>query len=190
MLTPDDNYKQAAEKPQRTDGNPVIENRTDKVSRGKMRKLWIVIAALVLSAAGGLLWGLSYFKGVRLVFEHHAQVPEQETEYYYAEKGKSVKTTFALDPFLVNLADRGNVRFLKTSFQLGLAQKPDEKNVETAVAAMRDSIITLLSSKTSEQVLTPQGKDKLRKQIRSRVNAVSPEFEVVEVYIVDFVVQL
>lgn len=190
MATPDEKNKQAAEKSQQADSNPVIENKTEKTSKGKMRKLWIIIAALVLSAAGGLFWGISYFKGARFVFELQEEVPEQEVKEYSSEKNKPVKVTFALDPFLVNLADRENVRFLKTSFKLGLAEEPDERNVENTVAAIRDSIITLLSSKTAEQVLTPQGKDKLRKQVRSRVNAVSPGFEVVEVYIVDFVVQL
>jgi flagellar FliL protein len=55
---------------------------------------------------------------------------------------------------------------------------------------MRDSIITLLTSKTAEQILTAQGKVKLREQIKTRMNELSPELKVVEVYIVDFVVQL
>jgi flagellar basal body-associated protein FliL len=55
---------------------------------------------------------------------------------------------------------------------------------------MRDSIISLLSSKTAGQILTPEGKDKLREEIRLRVGAISPGIKILEVYIVDFVVQL
>jgi flagellar FliL protein len=74
---------------------------------------------------------------------------------------------------------------------LGLAEELDEENKSTvSIPAMRDSIITLLSSKTAEQILTSHGKDKLRDEIRSRINAISPRMRVVEVYIVDFVVQL
>jgi flagellar FliL protein len=67
-----------------------------------------------------------------------------------------------------------------------------EKEGESAVSvpAMRDAVITLLSSKTSEQILTTEGKNKLREEIKSRINSLSPKIKVVEVYIVDFVVQL
>jgi len=97
----------------------------------------------------------------------------------------------SLEPFLVNLADADEPRFVKTTFQLGLAEELKEENKSSpSVPAMRDSIITLLSSKTAEQILTSQGKDKLREEIRARINAISPKMKVLEVYIVDFVVQL
>ena len=57
-------------------------------------------------------------------------------------------------------------------------------------AAMRDSIISLLSTKTAEQIMTPQGKDKLREEILAQVGEVNPDAKILEVYIVDFVVQL
>jgi len=98
---------------------------------------------------------------------------------------------FALSEVLVNLADTEESRFVKGTFQMGLAEEPKEKEKDVvAIAAMRDSIITLLSSKTADQILTPQGKDKLREEIRARVNVVSPQIKVLEVFIVDFVVQL
>jgi flagellar basal body-associated protein FliL len=80
---------------------------------------------------------------------------------------------------------------VKTTFQLGLAEVPKEEGKDpVTIAAIRDSIISLLSSKKAEQVLTPEGKETLRQEIRSRVNALSPKTKVLEVYIVDFVVQL
>jgi flagellar FliL protein len=189
MATPDEQNQQAAGKSQHADSNPVIENKTGKTGKGKMKKLWVLSAALILLISGSLTFGLAYFKGSRLVFVQQEETPEQEGDTSVTAK-PVVKFIFTLDPFLVNLADRDNVRFVKTSFQLGLAEEPDKKNMTMTVAAMRDSIITLLSSKTSEQILTPQGKEKLREQVRTRMNAISPGIKVLEVYIVDFVVQL
>ena len=104
---------------------------------------------------------------------------------------EQVKDTLALEPFLVNLADQDEVHFAKTTFQLGLGAKAkEESRSPIAVAAIRDSIISLLSSKRAEQILSPQGKDELRKEIRTKVNQLSPNLKVIEVFIVDFVVQL
>ena len=102
-----------------------------------------------------------------------------------------MKATLVLDAFLVNLADKDEVRFLKTTFQLGLAEEPKEEAkspVSSRLFAIRSS--HLLTSKTAEQVLTSQGKEKLREEIRSRIRTVAPSMKVLEVYIVDFVVQL
>ena len=74
--------------------------------------------------------------------------------------------------FLVNLANEGSQ----------LREGHDRRLVKT--------VISLLSSKKAEQILTPQGKDTLRKEVRSKVNSLSPDLNVLEVYIVDFVVQL
>ena len=190
MATPDENNKQAAENKLQADSNPVIENKKGKAGKRTMKKLWIIIAAQVVIIAVALSFGIPYIIDDRAASEDGEVVEEPEGEESTPVEPKVVKATLSLEPFLLNLADKEEVRFVKTSFQLGLAEEPDEKKIGMTTAAMRDSIITLLSSKTAEQILTPQGKEKLREQIQTRVNAISPEIDVVEVYIVDFVVQL
>jgi flagellar protein FliL len=110
-------------------------------------------------------------------------------------KADSVKAVVALEPFLVNLADADSACYLKVTFQLGLAEKEEEKEGAgtgikdpVLLAAVRDAVISLLSSKSSAQILTPEGKDKLREEIRTRLNSVVPKLNIHEVYIVDFVV--
>jgi flagellar FliL protein len=190
MATPDEKNRQAPESKQKVDGNPVIENKKGTTGKGDMNKLWIIIAVQILVVAAILVFGLPYFMENRVASENGPTVEQKQDEEAQPGTRKTVKATLALDPFLVNLADKDEVRFVKTSFQLGLAEEPDEEKIGMTTAAMRDSIITLLSSKTAEQILTPQGKEKLREQIQTRVNAITSDIEVVEVYIVDFVVQL
>ena len=190
MATPDEESRQAAENRQKVDGNPVIENKKGTTGKSKMKKLWIIIAVQILVITIILVFGFPYFMEDHAASENGVTFRQQPVEGTQTEKRETVKATLALDPFLVNLADKDEVRFVKTSFQLGLAEEPDEEKIGMTTAAMRDSIITLLSSKTAEQILTPQGKEKLREQIKTRVNAITPDIEVVEVYIVDFVVQL
>lgn len=169
------------------ESKPIVENIPEAEPAKKSGKRLILIgaAALVLIAGGAAFWAVPHFRG--------AGKAKAEAKAVHTEKStvERVKATMALEPFLVNLADADEGRFVKGTFQLGLAEEPSEKEKDlVAIAAMRDSIITLLSSKTSNQILTSQGKDQLREEIRARVNTISPKIKVVEVFIVDFVVQL
>lgn len=159
-------------------------------------KLWILIAVLVLAAlseAGRRTW--IYFNGPKSVQAagESSKRGAGPSAGAHASIGGEVKVTAGLDPFLVNLADPQAVRFVKVTFQLGMTGDSEEfsKN-PVAIAAARDAIISLLSAKTSEQILTVEGKDKLRKEVRDRVNSIlgASKTRVQNVYIVEFVVQL
>ena len=52
-----------------------------------------------------------------------------------------------------------------------------------------DTVITLLSSKTFEQVYSATGKEELRKQIISVLNSRMTEYKVIFVYFTEFTVQ-
>ena len=184
-MASDTQAKQKGEAKQKIESKPTVENTADAGLPKKSFKLWILIGSVVLVVIlGGVAYlALPYFKG--------ASDGKSKGKDAKTVKKEEVKATLPLEPFLVNLADQDSPRFVKTTFQLGLAEELDEENKSTvSIPAMRDSIITLLSSKTAEQILTSHGKDKLRDEIRSRINAISPRMKVVEVYIVDFVVQL
>ncbi|MDR0842543.1 MAG: flagellar basal body-associated FliL family protein [Acidobacteriota bacterium] len=177
----------AGENEQKTD-SPVAENSADAGGKKKSNMLLVIIGVLVfllVVAVGGFIG----YTRLPALAAGHAGTAEQEEK---PPEHPAVQGILALDPFLVNLADVDEIRFLKATFQLGLAKKPagevDKNSVE--VASIRDAIISLLTSKSSEQVITPQGKDTLRKEIKERVNTLSPDNKVAEVYIVEFVVQL
>jgi flagellar FliL protein len=54
---------------------------------------------------------------------------------------------------------------------------------------IRDSIISLLTQMTAENLETLKGKDKLRAEIRSVINAALRKEEVKRVYFTQFVIQ-
>jgi flagellar FliL protein len=184
-MATDTQTKPKADAKQKIESKPIVENKAEGEQGRKSSKRWILIGSIaVIAILGGLgFLAFPYLKAVRN--------PGSSIQSGPISKLEQVKATLPLEPFLVNLADTDTSRFVKTTFQLGLAEELDEENKSSvSVPAMRDSIITLLSTKTAEQILTSQGKDKLRDEIRSRINAISPRMKVVEVYIVDFVVQL
>ena len=185
MMAAGSTAKATAETKQKTESKPTVENKPAVETKGKSGAFWVLIGFVALVAiAGGTVFLSSSLKGARgAIWMKFSQSENDDKEH--------VKATLPLDPFLVNLADTDQIRFVKTTFQLGLAEVPKEEGKDpVAIAAIRDSIISLLSSKKAEQILTPEGKETLRQEIRSRVNALSPKTKVLEVYIVDFVVQL
>jgi flagellar protein FliL len=180
MLAVDSTDKTAKQK---AESKPVVENKGTGGIKSKLPKLWIIFSALIIVILGIL----GYF-----IYPHYlGKGKSAEKTKKKVELPEEVKAAFSLEPFLVNLADHEEVHFVKATFKLGLGKAPDEeaKN-DVVIAAIRDSIISLLSTKKAEQILTLQGKDQLRQEIKSRVNIVSPKLKVLEVYIVEFVVQL
>ena len=64
----------------------------------------------------------------------------------------------------------------------------DSNSIE--IATIRDAVITLLCSKSSDEIMAPEGKENLRDEIRAVINERMHRNRVAEVFIVDFVVQL
>ena len=54
---------------------------------------------------------------------------------------------------------------------------------------MRDLILTLLTSKTFDEIRTPEGKQRLREEIIGRVNQTLDRDVAKAVYFTDFIVQ-
>jgi flagellar FliL protein len=54
---------------------------------------------------------------------------------------------------------------------------------------LRDAIITLITNKTSEDLITAEGKIILKDEIKQRANQILGEGTVLNVYLTDFVMQ-
>lgn len=168
----------------KVESKPVVETKGDGVVAGKSRKIWVLFGILifVIMVGGAAFLAYPHILGLRHSNSHNSG---QES------RSARVKAILPLDSFLVNLADPKDVCFVKATFQLGLEEEWKEENKNSIeMASIRDAIISLLTAKTAEQLMTSQGKIKLREEIRSRVSAISPKVKVAEVYIVDFVIQL
>jgi flagellar FliL protein len=108
------------------------------------------------------------------------------------------RTVLPLDSFTVNLADPQEGRFLRTTISLGVegqlpvVTKGENKSVETtavSMATIRDSMLTVMAQCTSDQLLTPQGKTKLKADLLNALNRDVPDLRAREVYFTEFLVQ-
>jgi len=180
----------------------------DKAAAGaapkKSKMMLIIILLLVVIAGAGGFFGWKHFKAKADTTAHADPSGHDEEESDDEEKPKKGKkkkkekdhakegATVNFEPFLVNLADKEASRYVKTSIRLLVANKESAETIakgETIMPRMRDTILTLLSTKTAEEMTSNEGKEKLKKEILEKVNEYLPEEGAEDVFFTDFVVQ-
>ena len=156
----------------------------------------IVVAALVTGIGGAFvvvkfLGGSS--KGADSAEQHKPEVAAKAASRGdAAEKHGSVVAPgamFDLEPFIVNLADSPEIRYLKITVKLEVEYETVSAELSSRVPQIRDTILVLLSSKDSNTVRTTQGKFQLRDEITQRVNGLLSKSGIRSAYFTDFVVQ-
>lgn len=162
----------------------------------------ISVKILILVAGAALLLGLGgaalFFK---LTANHQgasAHAESSSTEHggaagHDASGGKEPKSApaayFDLDPFIVNLADSPDVRYLKLTVKVELERPEVAGDLSARLPQVRDAVLMLLSSKESAALRSAQGKSQLREELIQRLNGVTPRGGVRTVYFTEFVVQ-
>ena len=151
----------------------------------KSKKLLIIILVFVLLLLGGGGVGVYYY------FWAPKPPSAEELAKVEAEKNKKpeILPVFSLKPFVVNLADGKGRRYLKVSMKLELSNDELLDEVEKRQPQIRDVILTLLSSKTSDEVNSMEGKFLLREEIIKRVNTFLITGKITKIYLEEFVVQ-
>jgi flagellar FliL protein len=108
--------------------------------------------------------------------------------------GAADKGVLHLEPFVVNLADPEENRFLRAGIDLGLEKPLPGKagkggEADVPAARIRDCILYVLSTWRCDALLAPDGKQKLKDEILRALQDRVPELGVKEVYFTDFLVQ-
>src|SRR5919198_2319095 len=124
-----------------------------------------------------------------------------------AEKAKPpVTVMYPTKERVVNLTDKSASRYLKVALTLEfidskvkdppkgeaikLQQEEFAKDLAGHTAMIEDALVTTLSSKSSTDLLKPDGKESLKSELMDRVNrALHDEEKVVNVYFTSFIIQ-
>ncbi len=103
-----------------------------------------------------------------------------------------VKQVVELQPFIINLADTDEARYLRLAVSLGIGGEGggEEKPSPLFMTRVKNAMLAVLSVKKSDEVLSVEGKAKLRKELLQAAQAASEEPKVEAIYITDFIVQL
>lgn len=93
-----------------------------------------------------------------------------------------------MEPIIVNLASDNGKRLLKITIQLEPARAETAQEISSRQPQVIDALITVLSSKTADGLLTVEGKARLKEQILGSLNNIVTG-GVKSVYFVEFVIQ-
>jgi flagellar FliL protein len=151
----------------------------------KKSKLVLILALAFVVLGGGGAGAFWYFK--RPPADGKADEAKEEKAEAAVPPG-----IVELEPFVVNLADPGGQRYVRVSLRLlthDEEQALEIKESAVANAKLRSSILELLSMQTADGLVTPDGKNALKKAIAEQASHAVHELKVTDVLFVEFIVQ-
>ncbi len=172
-------------------------SKLDSLKQNKML-LFIIIGVVVLLLVILIVVAVLIFSGGDEEMQGDAAVPQAQQQSATSRGSAAnpnssllnIGPIYPLDQFIVNLlSSGGGKRYLKTSVGLELSIQNMQTELDTKRDVLRDTIITILSSKTFEEVQTAKGKQKLKEELMERLNEFLVDGRVVNVFFTEFVVQ-
>ena len=164
------------------------EEKQAKEPKPKKSKktLLIVVAAVLLSGGGG--W-VSLFSPWQVVDGSALLGMKKPPEAEKKPEKEPQKFIYKMDPFIVNLGDAERMRYLKLKLEIESAETKSNEEYEKRLPQLRDSVFTILTGKSSREIMDSAGKAKLRNEIAARLNQLLTTFQVRTVYFSEFVIQ-
>lgn len=104
----------------------------------------------------------------------------------YDEGEEPLGAMYPLDSFVVNLSGGG---FIRTQIQLEFIEREIPKRFYVRLTPIRDALISMLAQRRKEDIVSKDGKNELKNEIKESVNDVLKKEEVKNVYFTQFVVQ-
>ena len=163
---------------------PKTEEQPEATPKKKGNKLVLILAFILLAAAFG--FGGSYLANKYIL-------PKK------VEAAKNDKTTISKDEvlvpiskFVVNLSgnSNNNYQYIRLKVSCLVADKDASENLTKSMPLVRDSVISVLNSKTANDLLEAnEGINNLKTAIKDKINQEYGQTIVKQVYITDLVIQ-
>ena len=156
-----------------------VEGKEEKGKKGGKKKLllFLIVGIVVIVVAGTAVLLLTSPKGGGEGGEEVKKSHPENTVIY------------SMEPIVVNLFDPTGRRYIQIALALELENKKMEEEVKNNEPKIKDVIISVLSSKTPEEVLQPQAKELIKKELLQKINEVLGENVVLHIYITQYIVE-
>lgn len=103
---------------------------------------------------------------------------------------EEVNLIVAVDTIIVNLSASNGRRYLKVKINLEAKDEDVRKKIESKPVQIKDRLISILSSKTLEDVDGLEGQENLRNEIKGALDVIlKTEGGILQVYFTEFVIQ-
>lgn len=162
---------------------------------------YLIIAGILIAqtAAAYFVQKMIFFPGPEVALKHPSVEGSESAEGEEGESaegahGKGSEVTGGasialLDEIIVNPAGTGGRRFLSTIVGLTLKDGKSEAAVQGQMPIIRDAAITLLSSKSLDQLASVAYRDSIRQELMATVNGLVKEKPVTGVVFSTYVLQ-
>lgn len=132
----------------------------------KNKKLLIIVAVVLLLA---VLSGVAAW----VLLAQRSSLDDEEggrSGRAAQAAAKAPPTFMPMENMVVNLADPGGDRFAQIGITLELADAKAAEQVKTYMPSIRSSVLLLVSQRTTDELLTREGKEKLAQDVRREVS--------------------
>jgi flagellar FliL protein len=181
--------KVADKKASKTDKSDAPAQAPEAKKKSPLMKILVIVGILIAqTAAAYFIQKTIFFPSLSVPSEVHADAEAEEGDEgdeaegggHGGKEGKAAGSSVAmLDEIIVNPAGTGGRRFLSTVVGLTLKKPATEESVIERMPLIRDAAISLLASKSLDQLASLSYRDTLRHEIQASVNGIM-EMEVVK----------
>ncbi len=169
-------------------GTEAAEGSVQSTPKGKRGLIkWVILGIVVLMMGGGGFFGWKVLskKGGEGQGHSPASSEKEEKKMDAATPGIMIP----LESFVINLADSEDIKYLKMTVNLEVDSAKSSEEAQARMPQIRDALLMLLTSKTSNDVKEIGGKLKLQDEMVARVNNHLKEGKAKAVYFTEFVMQ-
>jgi flagellar FliL protein len=181
------------------EGLAAPDKETKEKSKKKIPPIAIYLLAGIILLGGGYFVGSSFFGSSKETGEN--QAAESKEAKSDPKKGKTAgkeekkskhegpSTVVMMEDIIVNPSGTSGTRFLSVSIGFEVGSAETQKLFEERQPLIKDALLTILGSKTMEQLSDPKQKEITRFQIKKRVEQLLDVDDLAAVYFTDFILQ-
>lgn len=158
----------------------ISQIESSKKKGGGIKKLFFILIPAVILLGGGGFAAYHFF-----LAKPKANAVSKPLNVSAIKSGPMIN----LKPFLTNLANKNRTSYIKVSISIELKQGSNIGAFKQLIPQIRNSIIMIMSSKTSREINSPQGMLSLRHQIARELNSILGNHTVTGVYFYNYLVQ-
>lgn len=167
-------------------------------AKGGKKKLFIIIGGIVFLGLGiGIPVVMMSGKGTKepaseeleadAASKQKSLVPEgQNEEEELVEGEEPLGAMYPMDTFVVNL---NGGKYIRIGVQLEFVGRDIPSRFYSRQVLVRDSMITLLSSKSQDELQSAKDKEQFKTEVKDLVNEILKKEEIKKVYFTQFLVQ-
>ena len=165
------------------------ENESKKGGGSNIVLIIVVVLLVLVLAIGGIVAYLMLSSDDGGDGTQVTQEKVEKKKHRSRSDDMTVGPMYPLDKFTVNLMSENGRRYLVVKMNLEEDGEELTPELDKKTALIRDIVISILSSKTVEEITTAKGKSKLKDEIIAQINKYLEDGEIRHIYFTEFVIQ-